>query len=345
MIPLIDAAALFGQASPARDACDAAIAAAAANSGFLGLAGLPDRGLLSPARRELLLQIFDLPDGEKAKLLRRSFDPARPNIYRGWYPLQDGVPSYKEGIDMGPDLVHGRAVVNNSDPLREATPLPPETLLPGWHRAAAETYQALQQVGQALMRSIARGLALPECSFDAAFEGGISTLRLTRFPPRTAASLVACGQETLTDMHRGERRMLINVAHADSGFVTLLVQNGTPGLQARTRDGHWIDVPATEGTLAVNFGKLLERWSGGRIRATEHRVLGGEEERFSMPFFYEPRADAVIAPLPLQDVQPFAPFYYGDHLWEATTQFVEQRGIASLRKPLGPAPSREGAVA
>ena len=60
-----------------------------------------------------------------------------------------------------------------------------------------------------------------------------------------------------------------------------------------------MDVPPLEGTLVVNFGQVLEQWSAGRIRATEHRVLGVGVERFSIPFFYEARAEAVIAPLPL----------------------------------------------
>jgi isopenicillin N synthase-like dioxygenase len=115
--------------------------------------------------------------------------------------------------------------------------------------------------------------------------------------------------------------------------VTLLAQDGVPGLQARGRDGAWIDIPPIEGTLAINFGGLVERWTGGRIRATEHRVISPNRERFSIPFFYEPRVDAVIAPL--DDTADFTPFSYGDHLWAAMCRFVEFRDIADLRKPRG----------
>ena len=107
------------------------------------------------------------------------------------------------------------------------------------------------------------------------------------------------------------------------------------GLQAQHLDGSWIDVPPQEHALAVNFGKVLELWTGGRIRATCHRVLGTGRERFSIPFFYEARPDAVIAPLPLAGAQAFEPFYFGDHLWEVATRFVEQKGIAHLRTPRG----------
>jgi isopenicillin N synthase-like dioxygenase len=93
-------------------------------------------------------------------------------------------------------------------------------------------------------------------------------------------------------------------------------------------------VPPLEGTLAINFGKVLERWSAGRIKATEHRVIGAGLERMSVPFFYEARADAQIRPLPFDKVDAFEPFLYGDYLWATTTRFVEFKGMEPLRAPL-----------
>jgi hypothetical protein len=48
---------------------------------------------------------------------------------------------------------------------------------------------------------------------------------------------------------------------------------------------------------------------------------------------YEARADAEIRPLPM-DGASFEPFLYGDYLWATTTQFVEFKGMESLRKPM-----------
>ena len=110
---------------------------------------------------------------------------------------------------------------------------------------------------------------------------------------------------------------VVNQAHVDFGFMTLLAQHGVEGLQARLPDGRWIDIPPAEGCLVVNFGKLLERWTGGRIKATENRVLSPGRTRYSLPFFYEPRADAVISPLPLPGAEAFDPFRYGDHVWSS----------------------------
>ena len=74
--------------------------------------------------------------------------------------------------------------------------------------------------------------------------------------------------------HRGRRYYVTGAPHVDSGFLTLLAQDGVDGLQARHRNGQWTRCAPAEGTLAVNFGKVLERWSAGRIKATEHRVIG-----------------------------------------------------------------------
>ena len=112
-------------------------------------------------------------------------------------------------------------------------------------------------------------------------------------------------------------------------------EDGVEGLQALAVSGEWVDVPPREGTVAVNFGGLLERWTGGRIKATQHRVLSPGRLRYSIPFFYEPRVDAVIEPLPLPGVETFAPFVYGDHLWQAMLKFPTYKGMDGLRKPRG----------
>ena len=342
-IPRIDISALFSASSAAHTAVDQAILAAAKSSGMLVLTGLPPAAVLDPTARRQLLRIFALPEPEIRKLWRWNFDPLRPNVYRGWFPLQSGLATYKEGIDMGPDLAYGPGRVDGRDPLTEATPLPPEQALPGWRAQARAYYLAMEQLAQALMHSIARGLGLPQDSFDAAFQGGISTLRLLHYPLRPDSSFDGAAPAEVWTQHGGERRYTLARAHVDTGFMTLLAQDGVGGLQAQHLDGTWIDVPPQEASLAVNFGKVLERWTAGAIRATMHRVLGAGQERYSIPFFYEARVDAVIAPLPLPGAVAFDPFYFGDHLWETTTKFVEQRGIAHLRAPRG-SPAGAGAA-
>ena len=335
-IPFIDIGTLFGSSSRARDLTDQAIMTAAASPGFMVVGGLPFDVPAGRAIRADLLRLFQLPETETRKLWRQKFDPAHPNVYRGWFPLQSGFLTAKEGIDMGADVVHGAAVVRGDDPLREPTPLPPATALPGWRESVADYYRGMEKVSQALMRAIARGLSLEEHFFDSAFERGLSTLRLLRYPIRIDAEQAARSDPNVWVTHGGCRYYVNGAPHVDSGFLTLLAQDGVPGLQARRRDGEWLDVPPNDEGLAVNFGKVLELWSGGRIKATEHRAIGNGRERMSIPFFYEARADAAIRPFPMDGAASFEPFLYGDYLWATTTQFVEFKGMESLRKPMRP---------
>lgn len=330
-IPVVDVAPLLHSAPAAWQVPDRALAAAVRDIGFVCIRGLPDEAAPGPAGRARLLALFGLDEAGKRRLYRRKFAPENPNIYRGWFPLQPGNLTSKEGIDIGGDLVHGAGVIVPGDPLREPSPLPGEHQVPGWREAVTGYYRAVERVAGTLMRSLARGLGLRPDYFDESFRRGLSTLRLIRYPPRDPVELAVVQDPAVWVEFEGTRRHLVGAPHTDSGFVTLLAQDGVPGLQARSREGQWIDVPPLEGTLVVNFGQVLEQWSAGRIRATEHRVLGSGRERFSIPFFYEARADATIAPLPIDRPDLFAPFEYGDFLWQRMTSFIEFRGMERER--------------
>jgi len=331
VIPVVDVGPLFDADASAWARPDRALSAAARQSGFLCIRGLPCHEALEAAARARLLAIFALDDGQKRRLYRRKFASENRNIYRGWFPLQPGNLTAKEGIDIGGDVAHGREVTVAGDPLREPSPLPEDYRLPGWRAQVAAYYRAMERVAEALMHSLSRSLGLPQDFFDDSFRRGLSTLRLIRYPPRDAAELTTMTDPAVWVEAQCSRRYLVGAPHTDSGFITLLAQDGVGGLQARLPDRRWIDVPPLEGTLVVNFGQVLEQWSAGRIRATEHRVLGSGVERYSIPFFYETRADVTIAPLPIDSPNLFTPFQYGDFLWKRITSFVEFRGMESER--------------
>jgi isopenicillin N synthase-like dioxygenase len=84
--------------------------------------------------------------------------------------------------------------------------------------------------------------------------------------------------------------------HVDSGFLTILHQTESPGLQVRDKLKRWHDVPCDPRAFVVNTGRALQHVSGGKLAATEHRVRQCAEERLSIPFFLEPSFDFAVSP-------------------------------------------------
>lgn len=321
VIPTINIAALFDADSPsshAHAATDLALFEAATTLGFMTISGLPHKADIGVSAKRTLTRLFSLPADAQRRLWKRNFEPDNPNLYRGWFPLQSGPTLSREGFEIGPDIV--RALPNpQADVLLEPTPLPDEAALPQFREVAGRYYSVMEMIGAALLASLSRSLGIPPAVFRDAFTDGISTLRLLRYIPRH-------------DLPISDALKATRGAHVDTGLLTLLAPvNGALGLEVQAEQGHWVRVPAEEGTLVVNFGGLLERWTGGLIKATRHGVGAVHSERFSIPFFMEPNPSTLITPLPLAGVPPFKPFLFGDHLWATTTRFTENLGLSHLR--------------
>ncbi len=333
-IPTIDIAPLFGTDTAARARVDAAIAEAAFEIGFMTIVGHPTSLAVGAAERTRMLQLFALAEEAQRPLWKRNFAPENHSLYRGWFPLASSPSRSREGFELGPDIVRALPQDHGGDLLYDPTPLPPDALMPaGWLDTVRAYYLGMEDIGQHILASLSRSLGIPEQIFREAFDDGISTLRLLHYPRQAPPDDKDPSRPGIFIDLEGRRVQLVSGAHVDSGLLTLLAQCGVPGLQARHADGRWIDVPPRDDGFAVNFGGLLERWTGGRVKATSHRVVGLGENRFSVPFFFEPRPSTRIAPLPIAGIRPFAPFLYGDHLWATTTRFPENQGLGYLRPP------------
>mmetsp|Transcript_8179 Transcript_8179/g.14834 ORF Transcript_8179/g.14834 Transcript_8179/m.14834 type:complete len:326 (-) Transcript_8179:164-1141(-) len=109
-------------------------------------------------------------------------------------------------------------------------------------------------------------------------------------------------------------------AHSDYGMITLLLTDENPGLQVKMDDGSWIDIPPKRGAFVVNIGDMFERWTNKRFKSTRHRVITpkGANERYSVPFFFEPNFDALVECLEscCSDDNPpkYPPITAGQHL-------------------------------
>ena len=117
--------------------------------------------------------------------------------------------------------------------------------------------------------------------------------------------------------------------HTDSGFLTLLSTFNYPGLQVNTNDDVYKSVKPRPNTIVVNLGDMLSRITNYTLKATKHRVLDIGVERFSSPFFFEPRYAAEIPTVLKEglDDPDTEKLVYGDWLIERIRQYVEFKDI------------------
>ena len=100
--------------------------------------------------------------------------------------------------------------------------------------------------------------------------------------------------------------------HTDPGILTLLIQDMTGGLQTKSKESGWIDIEPEENTIVVNLGDAMQVWTNDKYVAAIHRVTKRTAKaRYSTPYFYNPKRDAVIQPLEqISDEEHLYAVYY-----------------------------------
>ena len=76
--------------------------------------------------------------------------------------------------------------------------------------------------------------------------------------------------------------VLLCSAHHDSGFVTMVSTFDYSGLELLRDDGTWMPVPCRKGAVVVNIGDMLATISGGKWKATNHRVIDHGVDRWEL---------------------------------------------------------------
>lgn len=291
MIPVLDMSRLLAGDSEETKA----LHQGARETGFLVVR---NTGLTADDVQEVLSayrQFFHLPEAQK-----RRVDMATTGSNRGWgAPQSEQVdpaanPDYKEVFDVGFTL-------KQDDPLSDIPVYAPNLWpdLDGFRTTVQGYYRAACGVAMDLLRVIAATIGENQSYFDDKFDRPMALLRGNYYPKRPDWA--------------GAQDYGI-AAHTDYGCLTLLASDGVPGLEVQNRDGAWQSLSAAPGEFVINFGEMLEMWTGGRVRATPHRVRGTEDERISIPLFFNPNHDANVAP------EGASPIMAGDHL---ATRFNE----------------------
>lgn len=286
-IPRLNAAA-FDPAHPDHAATLEAARHGATDVGFLTV----HNTALTPERvRQVIAAyraFFALPTQAKAP-----YDMARTGSNRGWGAPgseqvdPDANPDYKQVFDCGyhwPGSPHAVYAPN-------VWPDKPD----GFRTTLKAYYADALTVAGDILRGICLAIGADPDYFARQFDRPMALLRGNFYPERPAWA--------------GARDFGI-ATHTDYGCVTLLATDGTPGLEVRQRGGGWLPVTADPGEFIINFGDMLALWTGGKIVATPHRVIGSTSERISVPLFYNPRYDTNVAP------DGADPILAGDHLTE-----------------------------
>lgn len=89
-------------------------------------------------------------------------------------------------------------------------------------------------------------------------------------------------------------------AHEDINLITILPASNEPGLQVKTKEDSWLDVPSDFGNLIINIGDMLQEASEGYFPSTTHRVINPsgarqENSRISLPLFLHPDSDVKLS--------------------------------------------------
>jgi isopenicillin N synthase-like dioxygenase len=307
-VPIVDVGPLLRPSPSAAevDAVAADLDRACRTNGFFTVVGhgVPDElvaDVLAGARA-----LFALPEPERRALAMEHGGRA----WRGWFPLggelTSGRPDAKEGFYLGEDLPADDPRVRAGIPLHGQNLIP--DALPDLRGVVQSYLDALTTLGHALCEGLALGLGLDRGWFRQHLTADPTVLlRFFRYPPDAG-----------DDWGVAE--------HTDYGLLTILAQDGTPGLEVHTPGG-WVAVEPVPGSFVCNLGDVLEALTGGRYRSTPHRVRNASGiDRISVPFFFDPSWDATVTPLPLGGAvspgrrrwdgatSPVAAGTYGEHL-------------------------------
>jgi len=164
--------------------------------------------------------------------------------------------------------------------------------------------EAVRELGSRLLSLIALAVGENRDFFGQFFNPASTALRLIHYPP--AAEDRAADEFGIHP-------------HTDYGFITILAQDDVGGLEIQTTDGGWTPAPSIPGSLVVNIGDILARWTNDVFNSTPHRVINNSttRERYSIAMFFDPNIEAEIRGLEKfcdeQSPAKYPAIRYGDY--------------------------------
>lgn len=212
---------------------------------------------------------FGMPHKQKCDMAMQKGGKA----WRGYFAVGDevtsGIPDQKEGIYFGVELPS-----SDPRPLHGANLWP--KAIPEMRRVVLQYLEAMNCLARIVLKAIAASLGLDADHFGKQFKEPLALFRIFHYPPH--------------DSKFGPLSHAVG-EHTDYGYITILKQDDSGGLEVRNIGGEWVPAPPVPNTFVVNLGDALEHNTGGLYRATPHRVrqrVGAHKGRYSFPYFFDP---------------------------------------------------------
>jgi len=247
-------------------------------------------------------KFFNLSIEEKMKIHISNSD-----IFRGYTPLGTELTNnqydWHECVDFGLDLKPNDPEVISSKPLSGSNQWPENQH--NFKKVLEKHWDFMIILGRMITQGLAISLGLSKNYFAPFITKSHSYMRISNYP-RYGNTL----KKNIGD-GIGE--------HIDYGFLTILLQDSVGGLEIKTSNNEWFSAPIIPGTFLINIGHMIQRWTNDYYRATIHRVIPPKHAtRCSLPFFFEPDFDTVVAPLEKfcskGNLPQYKPIHFGNYL-------------------------------
>ena len=188
----------------------------------------------------------------------------------------------------------------------------PDTLIPELKKHCIAYAEAMEKLSLELVQRLSVALGLSPNTLLDLFNDPTYFLRLIQYPLLDPNDFPA---------------PFGSAPHTDHGFMTLVLQDDTGGLEVLNSNGRWMPVRPIPNTLVLNVADMLSIISNGRWKSTPHRVILGPEPRQSTAFFFDPDFDAQINPLVeiRNSDNRSDPIRYGDYILERFGQNYQYR--------------------
>ncbi|KAF9019957.1 Clavaminate synthase-like protein [Hymenopellis radicata] len=294
-IPVIDLSTIHSSDATSRKLLANQLRDACINVGFFYVRnhGIPEQVVSSFISESK--EYFSMPLDYKMQLENKK----TPN-FKGYSPLLSGNNDpnnngdLQEGFEFGWEpLTTGAAQDDRSgDGVMAGANVWPDKP-PRFREAALQYYHSAVRLGKAMFPLFALALHLDEDFFEDKTVHSAALMKVLHYPPQTGPV---------------DGRVLGIGAHTDWECFTILWQEpDIQALQVLNSDNQWIDAPPIPGTMVINLGDQLARWTNGIFKSTVHRAINRSGvRRYSIPLFFGTDYDVKLEPIPgcVSDTRP-----------------------------------------